>query len=147
MLEVDENPHLLVHDSDVNPKDLRPPQALRPSPSLAFLSSTVTRKAAERDCVGFLPNFLLNRRTWRGSIDLLTFCIQISGPELEQIHQKMEDKFTMQEGKRVGVWKNIARGRAALTLPLTASFPNVSITSQLFFLIMKFPTFSLVETL
>ncbi|CAH1423123.1 unnamed protein product [Lactuca virosa] len=54
---------------------------------------------------------------------------------------------TVEEGKRGGVWKNIARDDVALTLPLTASFPNVSITSQLFFLIMKIPTFSLVETL
>ncbi|KAL7612944.1 hypothetical protein Lser_V15G06546 [Lactuca serriola] len=40
----------------------------------------------------------------------------------------MQDKheFTMQEGKRGGVWKNIARGGAALTLPLTASFPMLS---------------------
>nr|KAJ0210158.1 hypothetical protein LSAT_V11C400214220 [Lactuca sativa] len=54
---------------------------------------------------------------------------------------------TVEEGKRGGVRKNIATGGAALTLPLTASFPNISITSQLFFLIMKIPTFSLVETL
>ncbi|CAH1451830.1 unnamed protein product [Lactuca virosa] len=40
---------------------------------------------------------------------------------------------TVEEGKRGGVWKNIARDGVALTLPLTASFPNVSITSQLFF--------------
>nr|KAJ0187164.1 hypothetical protein LSAT_V11C900500490 [Lactuca sativa] len=54
---------------------------------------------------------------------------------------------TVEEGKCGGVWKNIARGGADLTLPHTVSFPNVSITSQLFFLIMKIPAFSLVETL
>ncbi|CAI9274938.1 unnamed protein product [Lactuca saligna] len=84
-----------------------------------------------------VPSFQTGGASW--FIDLTTADAFYILPLLAAISCWITVEFTMQEGKRGGVWKNIARGGAALTLPLTASFPNALfcywITSNLFSLL------------
>nr|KAJ0211634.1 hypothetical protein LSAT_V11C400196070 [Lactuca sativa] len=111
---------------------------------VSFFLVIISSNVHIENMVEKVPSIQTGGASW--FIDLTTANVFYILPLLAAISCWITVEFTMQEGKRGGVWKNIARGGAALTLPLTASFPNVSITSQLFFLIMKIPTFSLVET-
>ncbi|CAH1418757.1 unnamed protein product [Lactuca virosa] len=69
-----------------------------------------------------VPSFQTGGASW--FIDLTTVDAFYILPLLAAISCWITIEFTMQEGKRGGVWKNIARDGVALTLPLTASFPN-----------------------